>query len=460
MNAPLIGFAWDWTLDGWIVAAGALSAASAAMLGNFLLLRKMSLLGDAISHAVLPGLAIAFLASGERSSVPMFLGAAVVGLLTAVLTEWVHRGGRVDEGASMGVVFTTLFAVGLVLIVRAADRVDLDPGCVLYGAIELTPLDRWNVFGWPVPRVVAVLSVVLVVNAAFVGALFKELRIASFDPQLATASGIPAAWVHYALMTLVAVTAVASFEAVGNILVVAMMIAPPAAARLLTDRLAVMIPLSVLIAVAAAPIGHLAAIAVPGWFGLGSTTTAGAIAVAAGGLLALAVGFSPTRGLVPRAVRRRRLALRILAEDVLGLLYRQSETHDASATLGELRAELACGRLELALVRWRLGRLGWLEATGGGVHLTPDGSDAARRLIRSHRLWERYLVERADRGAETIHPSAERLEHFTDRSLREQLDAETSGLSLDPHGRAIPAEASPGDGVQLGKDQSGEAPAR
>src|SRR6056297_458775 len=131
----------SWGLDGWIILAGALSAVASALLGNFLVLRRMSMLGDAISHAVLPGLAAAYFLSGTRSSLPMFLGAVLVGIITAFFTEWIRGAGKVDEGASMGVVFTSLFALGLVMIVQAADQVDLDPGCVLYGAIELTPLD-------------------------------------------------------------------------------------------------------------------------------------------------------------------------------------------------------------------------------------------------------------------------------------------------------------------------------
>ena len=141
----------DWyAIDTWIVIVGMLAAVSCTLLGNFLVLRQMSMMGDAISHAVLPGLAVAFLVTGARASLTMFIGAAVVGVLTAVFTQWISRFGKVDQGASMGIVFTTLFALGLVLIVQAADHVDLDASCVLYGAIELTPLDIvWSaeVFG-------------------------------------------------------------------------------------------------------------------------------------------------------------------------------------------------------------------------------------------------------------------------------------------------------------------------
>ncbi|MEX0978103.1 MAG: metal ABC transporter permease, partial [Pirellulales bacterium] len=270
---------WNWSLDGWIVVAGILCAVASSLLGNFLVLRKMSMLGDAISHAVLPGLAAAFLISGHRDSLSMFVGAAAVGVLTALLTEWIRGIGKVDEGGAMGVVFTALFAIGLIMIVQAADRVDLDPGCVLYGAIELTPLDTVPLGPFQVPRVVVVLSIMLLINLAVVVFLYKELKVTSFDPALASTLGINASLMHYLLMTLVAVTAVASFESVGNILVVAMFVVPAASAHLCTDRLGVMIAMSAVFAAAAAVLGHIGALVVPRWIGYHSTTTAGMMAV-------------------------------------------------------------------------------------------------------------------------------------------------------------------------------------
>ncbi len=255
----MIGMQWMWALDGWIVAVAMLCAAASALLGNFLVLRRMSMLGDAITHAVLPGLAVAFFVSHSRSSLPMFLGAVVVGVLTAFFTEWIRRVGNVDEGASMGVVFTSLFALGLVMIVQAADKVDLDAGCVLYGAIELTPLDTVSLLGRAVPRAFLTLGVVTVVNLLFVVLFYKELKLSSFDPALATTTGFNASLMHYLLMVLVAVTAVASFESVGSVLVVAMFIVPPATAYMLTDRLQVMIGLSLVVAIFSAVLGHVGA---------------------------------------------------------------------------------------------------------------------------------------------------------------------------------------------------------
>lgn len=299
-----------YSLDTWIVVVGILAACACALPGSFLVLRRMSMMGDAISHAVLPGLAIAFLVSGARSSLLMFIGAAVVGVLTAVFTQWISRFGNVDRGASMGIVFTTLFALGLILIVQAADHVDLDPGCVLYGAIELTPLDvvwRPELAGvvLSVPRAALVLGGVLLLNLGFVLLFFKELRISSFDPELANTMGINANLMHYLLMTLVAITTVAAFEAVGSIIVIAMLIVPAATAHLLTDRLGWMIGLSLLMGALAAVSGHVSALIVPAWLGYESTSTSGMMAVMAGVIFALVLLFAPRHGVLVKRMRAR-----------------------------------------------------------------------------------------------------------------------------------------------------------
>ena len=441
---------WDWSLDGWIVAVGALCAMSCALLGNFLVLRRMSMMGDALSHAVLPGLAVAFLLTDSRTSAPMFVGAAVVGVLTALLTEWVGGYGRVDEGASMGVVFTTLFAAGLVLIVRAADAVDLDPGCVLYGALEFTPLDTVRFLGLEVPRVGVTLGAAFLLNLAFVLGFYKELKISSFDPALATTLGVNARLMHYALMTLVAVTAVASFEAVGNVLVVAVLIVPPAAAHLLTDRLPVMIGLSLALAAASAVLGHLGALAVPAAFGYGSVSTAGMIAVAAGLLFTLAALFGPRHGMVARAWHRTALSLRVAGEDLLARLYRVEEQgiaagSDADAAAIPARPGQAPHlfpstprrRLLVKALTWR----GLVRRDGGGLSLTDRGRERGRELVRSHRLWESYLDRYTAVRPDHLHLSAERLEHATDADLRSALDRRTDSPVTDPHGTPIPPAA-------------------
>ncbi|MFN3192935.1 MAG: metal ABC transporter permease [Aureliella sp.] len=434
---------WTWHLDGWIMAAGILCAISASLLGNFLVLRQMSMLGDAITHAILPGLAVAFLITESRSSLPMFIGAVIVGVLTALFTEWIRRFGRVDEGASMGVVFTSLFALGLVLIVQAADYVDLDASCVLFGSIEYTPLDTTNLFGLNIPRAVLVLGSTAAINAIFVIGLFKELKITSFDPSLATTTGFNSSAMHYALMVLVAVTSVAAFESVGNILVVAMFIVPPAAAYMVTDRLERMILLSVVFASLAAALGHVAAIEVPGWFGYRSTTTAGMMAAVAGAILLLAVVFSPKHGIASRYIRRLLLARRILSDDIVALLYRWEE-NGKQDKLGpnEIAKLLLTNSWTLGVAISKLVRGGDLAKQQELLTLTAQGRIRAQNLVRSHRLWESYLQDYAGVDPAKVHVPAEQLEHFTDSDLRQQLGRETESTSVDPHGKPIPEEAS------------------
>lgn len=440
-GAELQSIAWSWEIDGWIILAGALCAVAAALLGNFLVLRRMSLMGDAISHAVLPGLAAAFLLSGQRQGIVMFIGAAAVGVVTVVLTELARQYGRVDEGAAIGVVFTFLFAVGLVLIVQAADQVDLDPGCVLYGALETTVLDQVAIAGWLVPRTVVTLSIVLLANTVLVLGLYRQLKVSTFDPQLAASQGIPVTFLHYLLAAFVAITSVAAFESVGNILVVAMFVVPPSAAWLLTDRLSVMIGLSAMIGIACAIMGHIAAIAVPPWFGYPAANTAGMMAVAAGVILLLAVLLAPRKGLLSRSLRSLRVALQILGEDVLAALYRAELNGQPAIATTKLRSQLLVPRFRAGLVLWWLRGQHLVTQQAGQLSLHGEGRRQAQNVVRSHRLWEQYLASEAGLPDQLLHGGAERLEHFTNRTLRERLLEETNEPDVDPHGAPIPPEA-------------------
>lgn len=294
------------SFDTWIVLIGALAAVSCSLVGTFLVLRRLSMMGDAISHAVLPGLAIGFLLTGERASLTMFAGAVLAGLLLALLTQVISRSGKVESGASMGIAFTTLFALGLVLIVRGADRVDLDPGCVLYGSLELAPLDvvaqaQLGGVRLEIPRTFVTIGASLLLNLLVIVLLFKEWKLSSFDPALACALGFSANRMHTLLMVLVAVTTVAVFEAVGSILVIAMLIVPPACAALVANRLGTMLLLGALYAVASALLGHLTAVALPPRIGFTATSTSGMMAVSAGSLFALTVLIRQTG----RVLRRR-----------------------------------------------------------------------------------------------------------------------------------------------------------
>jgi manganese/zinc/iron transport system permease protein len=431
----------EWSsFDTWIVATGTLSAMSCALLGNYLVLRRLSMMGDAISHAVLPGLAIAFLVTGSRDSLPMIIGATAIGVLTALLVQVIFRLSGLDKGATMGVIFTTLFALGLILIRQAADHVDLDPGCVLYGAIELTPLDTTEIFGFEIPRAAITNAGMLGINLLFVLAFYKELKITSFDPALATTLGIHAGVMHYALMTLVAATIIASFESVGSILVIAMLIVPAAAAHLLTDRLSLMIVLSLIIAALSAVVGHLSAITVPGWFGFRDTSTAGMMAVIAGAVFLLVFFFAPRYGLLSRILRRSLLTIQITRDDILGMMFRFHELAPAGSPpikTADLHGALKLG-FAVKVAVWDLLRSKRLQRIGNGFRLTPSGVDDGRTLVRSHRLWESYLCDKLGVCAADVHHQAHQLEHFTDPLLQSELDRTVGHPELDPHEKQIP----------------------
>ena len=414
--------------------AAVLAALTCGLLGNFLVLRRLSLMGDAISHSVLPGLVIAFLIAASRNPVVMFLGAAVAGLATVVLVELVKKLGRVEPGAAMGVVFSVCFALGVLLIrqVESLGNIDLDADCVLHGQLETL---AW--FGAPeswrellsvetlraVPRQVWTLAGMLGIATLFVAALFKELRLAAFDPALATAQGFSASLLHYALMVLVAAATVASFEAVGSILVIAMLICPAATARLLTDRLLSQIGVSLVAALRAAAGGYGAATAVPGAWGLGAVNAGGSMGVAAGVLVVLATVASPRHGLVSAWVRRRSLALSVARDDLLATLYRATEAGAApSGAMAGLPVPARAVR--------RAARAGLLTGADPPV-LTESGLRAAREIVRRHRLWEHYLVESAGLAPDHVHPTAEQLEHVP--------LAPVEGPGTDPHGRPIPS---------------------
>jgi manganese/zinc/iron transport system permease protein len=418
----------DYGLDLFPLLAAAFASLTCALLGNFLVLRRQSLMGDALSHAVLPGIVVAFLVTSSRNPLLMLGGATIAGLVTVVLIELIKRIGRVEPGAAMGVVFSVMFALGVVLIEKAAaSSVDLDAECVLYGQLETlvwfgAPTRFTDLWSWEtvhaIPRQLILLVTIFMLAVLFVGLLFKELRIAAFDPEMATSQGISARAMHYLLMIFVAAATVASFEAVGSILVVALLIAPAAAARLLTDRLGWQIIVSLIAALICGIGGYFAATAIPAAVGADSVNAAGSIAVVAGLLVVSAALFSPSHGVIAKGVRRRQLGREATLDDLLATLFRREETPRAEPdTFAPGAAQLATAK-EL------------VNQTSAGLQLTSAGRQRAQTVLRKHRLWEDYLVAEAGIRADHVHETAEQLEHL---GIQPDTDATT-----DPHGRPIP----------------------
>ncbi len=263
-------------IDFWIILIACLVSCCCSLLGCFLILRKTAMLTDAISHAVLPGIVIMFLLSGSKNSFLMILGASLIGLLTTFLIEFLSQRAKVQADASIGVVFTFLFSVGIILVTVFADQVDLDQDCILYGEILYVPLDMINIFGnWQIPKSFFIFVPLLVYIILFIKGFYKQLLITTFDNQFATTIGISATFWHYALMTNVSITTVASFESVGAILVIALFVVPPASAYLLIKDFKKMLFLSCLIGIIDCILGYYFSY-------IFNCSTAGAIATVAG----------------------------------------------------------------------------------------------------------------------------------------------------------------------------------
>lgn len=287
--------------DFWILLTGSLVAACCGIVGVFLVLRKMAMIGDAISHSVMPGIVIAFLISGSRESLLMMFAALVFGLFTTFLIGLFQRSG-IQSDASIGVVFTALFAIGVILVSLFARQVHLDQDAILYGEIAFVHWNLWEIGGVSMgPKAVWLLGFTLLVIVAVIGLLYKQFKLCSFDPALAAAIGIPVAFFHYLLMGLVSMATVSSFESVGAILVVGMLIVPASTAYLLTDRLGSMIVISAAVGIASTFLGYGASIVL-------DASIAGCMVCAAGILFIIAFLFSPSHGLIVRKLRQRALA--------------------------------------------------------------------------------------------------------------------------------------------------------
>jgi manganese/zinc/iron transport system permease protein len=282
-----------------IVLTAGLTATACCLLGPFLVLRRVALMGDAVSHAVLPGIVAAFLVFQTRAPLYVILGAAVFAIVCVLAIEALRATGLVASDAAIGLVFPALFALGVLGIHRYADDIHLDLDSTIYGEIAFAPFRTLEIAGVPFVRSVVIMALVAGINLVLVSVLWKELKVTSFDPEFARTIGVSPRLLSRLLLIAVAVTAVTAFESVGAILVVTLLIVPAAAAYLLTDRLVAMVAISVAIGWVSAVSGYAGALRL-------DASIAGAMGLCAAALFAVALIASPRYGLVARAVRRGR----------------------------------------------------------------------------------------------------------------------------------------------------------
>lgn len=409
-------FAEPWAIRA--LVASSLVGLMCGVLGCFIVLRNMSLVGDALAHAILPGVVIAYMLVGY-SALGFFTGAVVAGLSTAAGITWIQRKVKTKNDAAVGIVFTTMFSIGVILIsgISKQDGVHLDLKDFLFGyALGVSDTDLW------------LTGLVTVYVLLSVAVFYRYLFAVTFQEVVAQTMGINVKMLHYFLMLLLSFVVVASLQTVGVILVVAMLITPPATALLLSQQLHKVIFIG-------GTLGLLSAILGMG-FAVGFNTPPGpAMALVATSFYLLAVAFAPKRGLLAKARRQKKQQKRTVQEDILKLAFRLRQR--GAPTPQAIRQKLA-----LSPQQWQ-GHLKILQQKGliadpKTLSITDRGVLAALQLVRAHRLWETYLQQQMGLNEDQIHDEAERLEHLLTEEFLDQLDHELGYPTEDPHGSPIP----------------------
>jgi manganese/zinc/iron transport system permease protein len=417
----------------WIVLAGSICGAACAVLGCFLLLKRLSMLTDGIAHGVLPGIGLAVLITGQLNGPGLFVGAVVFGLLTAALTQAAVSFGGVSEDTGLGVAFTTLFSVGIILASTLLRHTDADVDCVFSGNLASLPSQTFEVWGFDIPKAIPTLVFSLMLTLAVIGLFWKEWKLATFDSELAAAMGFRPVLLHFVLVAMTAINSVASFEAVGSILVVPMFIVPAATARLLTDRLGAMVTLAAALAVSGATLGGVLSTLV--WDRI---SPAGMIATVLGVQFVVVWIVAPGHGLWAQASRRLKLWTRIAEEEVLGKLYRAPLRYaDLADTV---REEHGIRTLGLAWVMRRLRNRRYIASADGIWNVTDSGRTHAEEVVRAHRLWESYLDQNFELPLDHLHAPASLIEHYLGPEAIESLQSELAHPKRDPHGSDIPTK--------------------
>lgn len=363
-----------------IMATGALVGIAATLVGTFLVLRGNSMLSDAISHSIILGIVVVWLLTGQQGGPVQIVGAAVTGVLTVFLTELLVSTRRVKNDAAIGLVFPVLFSIGVLLLNLYARDVHIDQHTVLLGEIGFVWLDTVELGSHDIPRSLLSMSAMTLVNAAFVGLFFKELKLATFDAPLAKALGFAPGILFYALLMLTSATAVAAFDAVGVVLFIAFIIVPPSAAYLLTDRLGLMLVYGAAISIASSVLGYQLAIA---W----NVSIGGMMAAMTGAFLMAAFLLGPRYGLIAQELRRRGQTraneTRMLAVHLYNHEGKKNEGEEN--TLSALVEDLGWEQAKARRVLMDSLDQNLVVRTGDLLSLTPKGRALARQILEPWR---------------------------------------------------------------------------
>ncbi len=418
------------------LAGSMLLGVCCGLMGAFLVVRKLALMGDALSHAVLPGVALGFLWNMTKDPVAIFIGATIAGLLGAGTVQLIRNTTRHKEDAALGFVLASFFGVGICLFtmiqnIPGGNKSGLDK--FMFG--QAAALSQGDVL-------LLASVTVLVIGAILI--FYKEYALTSFDAGFARSLGMPVQVFHYSLMLLLAFAIVSSLQAVGVVLVSAMLVIPAAAAFLLTDRLGVMLLLSAIFGLCAGGMGAFFSF-------IGRNLPTGPFMVLAAAVVFVAALFlGPRHGILSRWWRQRSRSLRIRRENTLKAIYHvveddgfRSETIGVRELADRRRETLEDARHQLASLR----SAGFVTISGDGVSFTPHGWQRACEIVRNHRLWELYLTHAAHMAPDHVHEDAEVIEHVLGEETVRQLERRLNYARRDPHGKLIPGS----EDIRLGR---------
>lgn len=399
------------------------------LLGTFIVVRQYALVGDTLAHAVLPGIALGYLWNLSKDPLPLFLGAVGAGILGAVMVSAIRDTTRLKRDTALGVVLGGFYGGGI-LLVTLVQRLPGDKSGLksfLFGsAAALAESD------------VLLIGAVAVVSLLVLALFFPHFRIASFDPTFATSVGIPSQAMHYLLMLLLAWAVVSALQAVGVVLVSALLVIPAATAQLLTDRLHRMALLAMGLGMASGAAGAFFSALKTG------LPTGPFVVLSAAALFLLAFLFAPVHGWLPRRLRHRRQVRRVRRENTLKAVFHLLEEGGFAEDAISREALAAQRRLGAAGVDREIAALvahGLAEAPGGEgrVRLTPAGRARAAEIVRNHRLWELFLTNAANIAPDHVHDDAEKIEHVLGEDIVRHLERLLDRPTEDPHGRQIPS---------------------
>ncbi len=350
-----------------------LVAIACAIPGTFLVLRKMAMISDAISHSILPGIVIGFFITHDLNSPLLILLAALTGIITVVLVEYIQKTGLVKEDTAIGLVFPALFSIGVILIAKNANDVHLDVDAVLLGELAFAPFDRLLISGVDVgPKSLWIIGSILIITIILLIAFFKELKVSTFDKGLAASLGFSPAIMHYGLMSVSSVTTVGAFDAVGAILVVALMIAPAATAYLLTTNLKKMLSLAIIFGVFSAISGY--------WFAHWlDASIAGSITTMLGLLFLVVYLFAPKKGII--AVLYREKQQRTEVSLLTFLLHLKNHNEEEERHVNHLNEHINWQKVRSKTVLELATKNNMISIENNIVSLTEKGNDFTSQAI-------------------------------------------------------------------------------